>query len=242
MSKNDHYILAHGLNVQPSVMQSLAEELGCAEDQSTIISLPGHAADETLHPDAAYRWLDSFRDQYQAAYERNQNIVFLGYSLGGLLMTYLLGDKQINQPRKQVLFAPALAFQQWTKIPTLITTSTLDQIVIPSFTPKRFKANSGVSLGAYKVLFQISRELNAMDPAHYNIPTLVLCDQRDELVQPAGLRKFIVEKQLIEWKLYIVPSSPWERLGKKHLLVAREYQSKAYWDEIRQQIDAFIHG
>ena len=223
-------------------MQSLAEELGCKDDQCTIIRLPGHAADETLHPDAAHRWLNSFRDQYQAAYERNPDIVFLGYSLGGLLMTYLLGDEQISLPRKQVLFAPALAFQQWTKIPTLITTSTLDQILIPSFTPKRYKANNGVSLGAYKMLFQISRELNAMDSSHYNISTLVLCDQRDELVQPEGLRKFIEEKQLSEWELYIVPSSPWERLGKKHLLVAREYQSKAYWDEIRQQIDEFIHG
>ncbi len=223
-------------------MQSLAEELGCEEDQCTIIRLPGHAADETLHTDAAHRWLDSFRDQYQAAYERNSDIIFIGYSLGGLLMTYLLGADQISSPRKQVLFAPALAFQQWTKIPTLITTTTLDQVVIPSFTPQRYKANPGVSLGAYKVLFDISRELNGMDPLRYNIPTLVLCDQRDELVQPEGLRKFIEEKQLSEWQLYIVPSSPWERLGKKHLLVAREYQSKAYWDEIQQQIDTFIHG
>lgn len=223
-------------------MKALAEELGCAEDRCTIIHLPGHVEGESLHRDAADRWLDSFREQYLAAVETSSRVIFLGYSLGGLLMTYLLGAEQIPQPRKQVLFAPALAFQQWTRIPTLITTTTLDQVVIPSFTPKRYKANAGVSLGAYKVLFEISRKLEQMDASQYNVPTLVLCDQRDELVQPEGLRKFIEDKKLSEWQLYIVPSSPWERLGKKHLLVAREYQSKAYWDEIQQQIDTFIHG
>ena len=156
-------------------------------------------------------------------------------------MTYLLGAKQVTTPRKQILLAPALAFQQWTRIPSLIPKATLDQVTIPSFTPKHYKANSGVSLGAYKVLFTISQELDSMDSNYYNVPTIVFCDRWDELVQAIGLRKFIEAKQLSEWQLKIVPSSFWQRLGKKHLLVAEEFYSNSRWKEIRQQIQKFVN-
>ncbi|MGB3589619.1 MAG: alpha/beta hydrolase [Tunicatimonas sp.] len=240
MLHSDHYILAHGLNVQPTVMQLLAEELGCAEDQYTVISLPGHSGEENLSRDSADRWLESFQDQYNEVFRKHTDVVFVGYSLGGLIMTYLLGNGQVAAPRKQILLAPALAFQQWTKIPTMIPKATLDQVTIPSFTPKSYKANSGVSLGAYKVLFAISQELNSMISNRYNIPTLVFCDRWDELVQAEGLRKFINAKKLTEWKLIVVSSSFWQRLGKKHLLVAKEYYSDNHWKQIRQQIEAFV--
>ncbi|WKN42000.1 alpha/beta hydrolase [Tunicatimonas pelagia] len=242
MAQSDHYIFAHGLNVRPTVMQLLAEELGCAKDQYTLISLPGHSGEEELSRAVADRWLDSFRDQYNKVCQVHTNIIFVGYSLGGLLMTYLLGDGQIVAPRKQILLAPALAFQQWTKIPTIIPKATFDQVTIPSFTPENYKANPGVSLGAYKVLFTISQELDGMAPDRYNIPTLVFCDRWDELVQAEGLRKFIAAKQLTEWDLVIVPSSFWQRVGKKHLLVAQEYYADSHWKQIRQQIEAFVNG
>ncbi|MEM6841019.1 MAG: hypothetical protein AAF632_02230 [Bacteroidota bacterium] len=237
-----HFILAHGLNVQPVVMQALANELGWSEEKHSVICLPGHNEGEELSRDTANRWLGSFRDQYQAVRQKHTEIIFLGYSLGGLLMTYLLGKGEIVAPQKQILLAPALAFQQWTRIPSLIPEETLDQVTIPSFTPKYYKAQFGVSLGAYKVLFAISSKLDQMKPARFNIPTLVLCDQWDELVQPQGLHKFIEAKKLSHWELSIVSSGFWQRWGKKHLLIAKEYRSTDQWKQIRQQIRAFANG
>ena len=155
-------------------------------------------------------------------------------------MTYLLGNGRIPAPNTQVLFAPALAFKRWTRIPIYVPASALDRLLIPSFTPPQYKANPGVTIGAYKALFEISAGLEALDSANYNLPTLVLCDQRDELVHPAGLRTFIREKNLSRWQLQILSSTPWERWGKKHLLVAQEYQPKAYWTNIEQRVNQFL--
>ena len=90
-----HYILTHGLNVQPAAMQRWAERLPLPLNRCTFICLPGHAPGDSLRNITANRWLDSFSDQYQAAAaaHAHSDIVYLGYSLGGLLMTYLLGKR-----------------------------------------------------------------------------------------------------------------------------------------------------
>ena len=237
-----HYILTHGLNVQPSVMERLAEELQWPLDRCTFVCLPGHAPGESLRHITADRWLDSFSRQYQAAFSTSEEVVYVGYSLGGLLMTYLLGKERVPAPAKQILFAPALSFKQWTRIPTFFPASVLDQLLIPSFTPKGYKATSGVTIGAYKALFEVSTKLESLDSDRYNLPTLVLCDQRDELVHAEGLRTFIQEKKLSNWQLHILPSRPWKRWGKKHLLVAREYQSDAHWAEVKDRIIRFLNA
>ena len=237
-----HYILAHGLNVQPSAMERLAEALELPADRCTIISLPGHAPGESWADVTATHWLDSFEAQYRAALPPQGEVVYVGYSLGGLLMTYLLGAGRLPAPARQVLFAPALAFKRWTRIPTLFPPSAIDRLLIPSFVPAQYKATPGVTIGTYKALFEVSNALASLAPESYNLPTLVLCDQRDELVHPEGLRAFIQEKNLSEWQLHIIPSLLWERWGKKHLLVAREYQSETYWADIQRQIEIFLKG
>ena len=237
-----HYILTHGLNMQPSAMEQLAEALQLPSDQCTFIALPGHGRGESLRHITAARWLDSFADQYHAASAAKAPIVYLGYSLGGLLMTYMLGKGRVPAPARQVLFAPALAFRRWTRIPTLFPTSVVDQLLVPSFAPQRYKATPGVTIGAYKALFEISADLDRLDPTKYDLPTLVLCDQRDEMVHPEGVRTFIHRKNLRQWQLDILPSSPWERWGKKHLIVAPEFQPNAYWADIKRRIEEFLAG
>ena len=221
-------------------MQRLANALGWPSDHCTFLCLPGHAGGESLRHITADQWLDSFGEQYRAAFPASGDVVYVGYSLGGLLMTCLLGQDRVPAPTKQVLLAPALAFKGWTRIPTYLPPSAADQWVIPSFAPRHYKANFGVSIGAYKALFEIRTRLEAADARKYDLPTLVLCDQRDELVHAEGLRTFIRQKNLLEWQLHILPSSPWGRWGKKHLLVAREYQSDAYWADIKERVEHFL--
>ena len=223
-------------------MERLAEALALPPDCCSFICLPGHSPGEGVERLTADQWLESFATQYRQAADGHPNIIFLGYSLGGLLMMHLLANGSLPAPKRQVLFAPALAFRPWTKIPTYLPRTLLDHLLIPSFTPRRYKAHPGVTIGAYQVLFEISRQLNQQEASAYNIPTLVLCDQRDELVHPEGLRRFIREKQLSQWELHIAPSTRWERWGKKHLLVAKEYQSEAYWHQMKERIDTFLHA
>jgi len=236
-----HYILAHGLNVQPAVMQRLAEDLGLPAEQCSLICLPGHAEGESWKEVTIDRWVESFVRQYLNAAPPQANIVYVGYSLGGLLMTYLLSQEKVRVPEKQVLFAPALAFQRWTQIPDLLPASGFDQWLIPSFTPKGYKAASGVTMGVYKILFEISRKLKGAHSALFDIPTLVLCDQRDELIDPLGLQKFIDDYQLKQWDLHVLPSRPLERWGKKHLIIGREYLADEYWARIQHLIDQFLY-
>lgn len=210
------------------------------QEQCSFICLPGHGVGESLRSITAAQWLDSFGEQYQAAIRPSEPTVYLGFSLGGLLMTYLLGKQQVPAPTRQILFAPALAFQAWTRLPTYFPDSRLDQLLIPSLSPASYKATPGVTIGVYKVMFGIRKQLNSLDSAYYDIPTLVLCDQHDELVRAEGLRTFIDDKKLDQWQLHIFPSVRHRRLGKKHLLVAPEYQSDTYWQHIRDLIDTFL--
>ncbi len=240
MSKKQ-YILTHGLNVPSLSMEHLADALDWPKGQCTFICLPGHGEGESLQGITAAHWLDSFSAQYQAAFQSSAPTVYLGFSLGGLLMTYLLGKQQVPAPARQILFAPALAFQAWTRLPAYLPNSPLNQLLIPSLSPSTYKATPGVSIGVYKVLFAIRQQLDDLDATHYNVPTLVLCDQHDELVRPEGLRTFIREKQLDQWQLHVFPSSRRRHWGKKHLLIAPEYQSETYWQHIRDLIDDFLN-
>ena len=237
---NPHYIITHGLNLRPSAMIPLAERLGWPLDDCTFISLPGHREGESWQDVTAARWLDSFGEQYQAAAQTGSPIIYLGYSLGGLLMTYLLAEERIPAPNKQILLAPALAFKPWTQLPVYFPGQHFNQWLVPSFAPKQYKFNRGVTIGAYKAMFEISRRLERMDTTPYNIPTLVLCDQRDEMVSAPGLKAFVERKNLSQWQLRIFPSRRLERWGKKHMLVAREYQPDVYWQQIKDQVDAFL--
>lgn len=236
-----HYVLTHGLNVAPRVMERLADTLGWPREHCTFVCLPGHGRGSSWREVTAARWLDSLQQQYEAAAASSEPIVYLGFSLGGLLMPCLLAQGKVPAPARQILLAPALAFRGWTLLPSFLSTPRLDQLLIPSFTPVYYKATPGVTIGAYKALFALRQQLERAPAARYNIPTLVLCDQRDELVSAEGLRAFIHDKQLSEWQLRILPSRRGERWGKKHLLVAREYQSPVYWQRITDHIDAFLH-
>ena len=231
------YVLAHGLNQRPEAMTQWAENMGWPAERGTLIRLPGHAAGESLRYVTADQWSESFSQQYRAA--AHEPVVYVGYSLSGLLMTYLLGAGRVPAPVKQILLAPALAFRQWTQLPTFFPLST-DQLLIPSFAPARHKATPGVTISAYKAMFDIRHRLEAFDSATYDIPTLVLCDQRDEMVHPEGLHRFIREKNLSQWYLHVLPSSRWPRWGKKHLLTAREYQSATYWTDSKTQVKRFL--
>ena len=221
-------------------MEKLAVALELPSTHCDFIRLPGHATGESFRNITAQQWVDSFYEQYMAASQDSHPIVFIGFSLGGLLMTYLLGLSKINAPHQQILLAPALAFKFWTYLPSFLPSS-LDNLMIPSLTPKKYKASNGVTIGAYKALFKIRHKLEHLHPDTYNIPTLILCDQHDELVAPQGLQKFIEQKKLTRWQLQIFKSSPWKHVGRKHLMVAREYQSDAYWNHLKACIDTCLH-
>ena len=221
-------------------MEKLAKALELPLTDCFFIRLPGHAVGETFRNITASQWVDSFYEQYMAATQDNPRIVFIGFSLGGLLMTYLLGLSKIRTPQKQILLAPALAFQGWTWLPSILPSS-LDNLLIPSFTPKGYKAGMGVTIGAYKILFQIRNELEHLPPHRYDIPTLILCDEHDELVAPQGLQKFIEQKKLTRWQLQICKSSLWKHMGRKHLIVAREYRPEDDWHHLKACMDDFLY-
>lgn len=235
------YILAHGLNLQPSVMENLAVALELPLAQCHFIHLPGHAAGESFRNTSPQQWVDSFYEQYMAASNESHPIVFIGFSLGGLLMTHLLASTHISIPHKQLLLAPALTFKFWSHLPAYFP-AVLDNLVIPAYTPKKYKATRGVTIRAYKALFEIRNELETLNPDKYNIPTLAICDEHDELVDPQGLQKFIEQKKLTRWQLQILKSNLWKYMGRKHLMVAREYRSDAYWNHLKASINHFLHA
>jgi len=221
-------------------MKNLAEALDLPLAQCTFICLPGHTPDESFRNSEAQQWIESFREQYLAATQNNNPVYFIGFSLGGLVMTYLLGTAEVPPPKKQVLLAPALAFKPWSHLPEYFP-SLFDNLVIPAHTPKKYKVHTGVTISGYKALFALKEKLEQSGALNYNIPTLVLCDQHDELVSPQGLQEFINQKKLTRWELEVLASPRWQQMGRKHLMVAKEYRSEAYWQHLKTRILSFLH-
>lgn len=221
-------------------MQRLAQSLDLPPEACRYVCLPGHGDGESFENVDAEGWAHSFRDQYRMAVAGSERNVFVGYSLGGLVMTHALGSGHIPLPERQVLLAPALAFPFWAKFRTLLPQSGMESVTIPSMAPAEYRVRSGITLGAYRALFQLREELEELPATAYDIPSLVLCDQHDELVDARGLEAFIAEKALSRWQLHILPSRPWERLGKKHLIIAPEFQSEEYQNNIHKHILQFL--
>ena len=222
-------------------MENMVAALELPLGQCDFIRLPGHTAGESFRNITAQQWADSFCEQYQTASQDSHPVVFIGFSLGGLLMTYLLGLSKIAPPHKQILLAPALAFKAWSYLPACFPAA-LDSLVIPAYTPKKYKVHRGVTISGYKALFKIRKQLEHLDSQKYNIPTLVICDQHDELVAPQGLQKFIEQKKLSHWQLQLFKSGVWQYMGRKHLLVAQEYRPDAYWNHLKASIHDFLHA
>lgn len=242
-------LVVHGLNSRPEKMKSIIAILTAAGIDCLNLSLRGHGQnytqlDNTDSADArlktfksvSYRlWRNEIFHAYQQVKiksDRYRTCVFLvGFSMGGLLGVDLFTSNPYVKFDKMVLFAPALKMHHRNYI--LKTISPFPRLVLPSFAPDAYLANSGTPMAAYNALFEAIKHFEKNLDPKINVPTVIFIDKEDELISFSGLNTLIQKQNLDRWKLHPVKKDPTETEIKMHHLIIDEASvGRQMWQEI----------
>ncbi|MBU6375516.1 MAG: alpha/beta hydrolase, partial [Bdellovibrionales bacterium] len=205
-------LLGHGLNLKPSKMRSIAEAICNSESglACRIIQLPGHEeqAPQSMKTISGALWkkaLSSEVDQVsEMASRRKVPVYFLGYSLGGLMGEWALLGHEQSPFKKMVLIAPALSAYLYAR--AVVCLPLTNGVILPSKNHLEYRVHSGTSLGAYRAMFSIMKEVRKSGSKRLDIPTLIFTNPADELVDAEELKRWAVDSSLSKWEFVSVPA------------------------------------
>ncbi|MBX3013994.1 MAG: alpha/beta fold hydrolase [Caldilineaceae bacterium] len=250
-------LVVHGLNLKPDWMRPVADVLRARGVAVVLCSLRGHGANFTPVAGAttaaarlaAFRqvsyaaWRAELMAAYQAAAALAQPtaapIFLVAFSLGALLGCELLATTPTVHLTRLVLLAPALALRPYSYLPALLAPWPL--VPIRSLAPAPYRANPATPVAAYRVLYQALHNLWRQANARLNVPTLVLVDPHDELVSLRGIRRFLQQAQLSQWRLVTVQQASIHTGGAfHHLLVDPAMVGPRQWQAMITQIQQHL--
>lgn len=236
-------IVLHGLNLKPEKMHDWASLLSFHGAHVISLSLYGH---QQYEHDVANITADIWRIQMDKAISLAQKeadnlpIYGLGFSLGGLIALDAL-TRHHNLWQKMVLIAPALSTPWYSKAAIKALAIFGRGFIIPSRSPKTYRANKGTSIAAYEALFALLDNINAHGYHNTNIDTLIFIDEHDELINTKEIRKLIWEYKLSHWQLHIVNNHhAYKNYGFRHLMVDKEAMGEDLWQKISHQVLSYL--
>lgn len=246
-------LLVHGLNLKPEKMAALISHLNAVDVSCYNVTLGGHNC-KGSGPAAETARLRSFKQVSHQTWKNEIHkalvdadlvggksitgvpLVFLGFSLGGLLgVDLLISDPSIAFD-KMVLLSPALVIRPINYAIQLLWFAS--GWVIPSLSLPSYRCNSGTPVAAYNALFEGLRHFHHhLKTDRLNIPTLVFIDPKDEFVSFIGLKKFIAKAGLDQWSLHpVVKTNPDLQGNRHHLIIDPDSVGKQAWSQMMATI------
>lgn len=233
-------VVAHGLNLNPGAMMSMAKLFNELSMDVYLLRLYGHREDTHMGEATYGIWMAEAEYVYLKA--RNTAVLkqvplyFSGYSLGALVFNNLaLQSGGRLQFDKQILLAPATALRDRS---CMIKAFFLfgDRFMIPSMAPEEYRANKSTSVAAYKILFHLERQLRLNKFTDLNFPTIIFVDTGDELVSAKKLLKQKEKFQLDQYGIYLLNGK-----GKfRHLIIDKHSAGSENWHFMKQKITQFL--
>lgn len=230
-------ILLHGLNLKPQKMDDWADVL--AKNGALVIrfALFGHTGDlghmQEVKP---YVWREQFREAMDYALTLSSKhelpLYFVGFSLGALVSLEWLASLVVPPEnfKKMVLIAPALSVPWYSRAAISMLSVFGDGFMLPSRSPETYRANKGTSIAAYQSLFALKKSLEEKKYKNVNLPTLVLIDKNDELVDSRDIKKAMKDFSLGKWQLEFVDNRfAYDNFGFRHLMVDEASIGKDLW-------------
>jgi alpha-beta hydrolase superfamily lysophospholipase len=159
-------------------------------------------------------------------------LVFVGMSLGGALGVDMLenGPESITVDR-MILFAPALRVRCETRLVKLLAFA--PSLGIPSLTPSDYRANDVTPVSAYLAALDLIDRLEVIRRRRVNVPTVVLLDDEDEIVDGKALRAFRDANGLGRWRGWSVHKSAGATPGAFHHVITDDQAvGPATWNQI----------
>jgi len=242
-------LLAHGLNMKPSKMDSLSKFFHSEGYDVYRIALSGHRGDlQEMREVTKEKWktesLQHYEEAKKLALSKAVPLYFVGFSLGGLLYQELINTETHIIFERVVLFAPAISMHARTQLLKAVRIFK-PQLMIFSMSPIEYRANvEGTSVGAYNVLFNAISNLRMQNFKASNIPTLLFIDPKDEVISYKGIMKIKNQFQLDQWNLVEVTNSSSTLSQSMHHIITDEAAvGTSQWniikDLIRQHFNYF---
>ncbi len=242
-------LVIHGLNSRPEKMESIIARMNDFGIDCLNLSLRGHGENysDLNHADSADARMETFKsvtyalwksEAYQAyqRIERKSNLyatplLFVGFSMGGLLGVDLLSSNPKVTFDKMVLFAPAIKMHKRNSFLKIL--SPFPRIVIPSIAHKSYLTNNGTPIAAYNALFEMYAHLEDNLNPKINIPTVVFIDKQDELISFSGLQNMIQDQNLDQWNIHPVKKNKTAtKIKMHHLIIDETSVGNNMWQEI----------
>ena len=247
-------VIAHGLNTNPSKMgdeniEGTLVKLFLDEGYHVYrIVLPGHGGTieemQNLNAqDLLSSALSQYREAAEIARENSIPIYLAAFSLGALVYKNLIQNEEDVEFAKAILFAPAAAIKRTARAGIFAADIFLaDTAIIKSRAPAEYRAQKGVSISAYRALFELEDNLYKNKFTNCNIPTLVFIDPKDELISVSKLQKSILNFNLSNWNIITVSNTGAEITPKyHHLIIDNKSVSTETWNFIHDRIVYFLN-
>jgi esterase/lipase len=180
-------------------------------------------------------WLDEVHRAYlkvaQRASEKNVPVLFVGYSLGGLLGCDLVLTHPDVFYDRMMLFAPAFNISVESYLLKALTP--FPNVVIDSLSPVSYRANDGTPMAAYKALFEARDHFEHKINDRLNIPAVLFIDEKDEFISCSRLQQMIVSNSLNRWKIHIVrKDADLEEKLSHHLIIDQTAVGEEMWRDM----------
>jgi esterase/lipase len=247
-------IVAHGLNVKPSKMGAplaegtLVKLLLDSGYHVYRVTLKGHGGPlEDMQDVTRSDWIyDAYSQYCQAktiAESERLPLYLLGFSLGALVYEVLMNEEMEIPVRfeKAILFSPAVAIKPGAKTVLWLQPFTNDRSIIKSVSPEEYRAQTGASMAAYKIVFDMEESLCFASFRNCNSNTIIFIDKNDEMVSARILRERIHQYGLTNWRIYEVTNAGAAiRPRYHHLLIDNRCVSASTWQYISGTIVDFL--
>ncbi len=238
-------VLSHGLNLKPEKLSEIRRVLEDCGGHVVPIALMGHRGnmDEMRHVSLSI-WIRELSTHCEYAQTLSNKhripLVFVGYSMGALLLELFLSKNLNFKVDQRIYFAPAFSFHWWTQLKFVLKIIP-SQLIFKGLTPAPYNSCRGASIAAYKSLFRAADQLKIIGFRKLKSPVLIFADPKDELVNIKGIYRMIEEKNLDHWKLELVHSNL-KREGRvyHHLIIDSNCLEKHEWIKVSSMMKSFI--
>jgi esterase/lipase len=232
-------VILHGLNQEPTMFSDLESFFQENNFKTHQILLQGHYEKknrlEAFKKASKDLWLTQAREQLKKF--KNENFYLFGYSMGGLIGSYLTSTGEIS-PKKMILMAPAVHMNTYTHLVKLLYPFKF--LNLPSDNLKEYRANDYTPIPAYKAFYDIYDEFQDLKSQKaFQVPSIVFIHPEDELVSLEGLRKD-VSKHKAKWSVFALEKCDNAIKSKFHLIYNKAVLGKQCFEKTTTQILAFL--
>lgn len=229
LSLRPKIVFFHGLNNNQDCFGPLIAHFQNLGFETEMVVLPGHGNDrkEARNLKSA---LTAFEQSMKRLKERPYHAI--AFSQGALYLQLWLEKNQQHKPLNQVLLSPALYLRRQKIIEKLLKIIP-SFFVIKSLSPRRFRRYEILTAGEYNTLVQgiLTYQKIKKD---YKIPTLVMIDPKDELVDAQRMKRELKNVEFIE-RNYLKMG-----MGQHHILFHPEYFQDHEWIKFTRKIETFL--